>query len=112
MTNLSHIVQKYLGMKPKDLGCTDWTEMQSKMEEEINAFLQEEASKPTPDPVYINGKYGHIVDELTVTLIQLEGEDAAQAYAYLNGWSIFSIDDIDEMRPLTADELEARDVAE
>jgi hypothetical protein len=40
--SLSTILQGYLGMTPKDKGCETWTDMQSKMEEEINAlFIQE-----------------------------------------------------------------------
>ena len=42
MKNLSHLVQGYLGMTPKDKGCENWTEMQSKMEEDINQFFEKE----------------------------------------------------------------------
>lgn len=41
MKNLSYLIQGYLGMTPKDKGCQNWTEMQSKMEEDINQFIQE-----------------------------------------------------------------------
>jgi hypothetical protein len=39
MQNLTHIIQNYLGMTPKDKGCDNWFEMMSKMEEEINDFF-------------------------------------------------------------------------
>lgn len=42
MKNLSHLVEGYLGMTPKDKGCESWTEMQSKMEEDINQFFEKE----------------------------------------------------------------------
>ncbi len=42
MDNLSHIIQGYIGMTPKDKNCQNWIEMQSKMEEEINEFFQKE----------------------------------------------------------------------
>ena len=38
--NLSHIIQSYLGMQPADKGCSNWTEMQSKMEEELNEYFK------------------------------------------------------------------------
>lgn len=40
MQNLTHIIQNYLGMTPKDKGCDNWFDMQSKMEEEINEFFK------------------------------------------------------------------------
>jgi hypothetical protein len=42
MENLNQLIQGYLGMTPKDKGCENWTEMQSKMEEEINDFFEPE----------------------------------------------------------------------
>ena len=36
---LSQIIQNYIGMKPADKTCSTWHEMQSKMEEEINALF-------------------------------------------------------------------------
>ena len=42
MKNLSHIVQDYLGMTPKDKGCENWTDMQSKMEEDICELFEKE----------------------------------------------------------------------
>jgi len=44
MKNLSHLVQGYLGMTPKDKGCENWTEMHSKMEEDINEFFEKEVA--------------------------------------------------------------------
>lgn len=41
MKNLTQIIQGYLGMTPKDKGCSNWTEMESKMEEEINEFISQ-----------------------------------------------------------------------
>lgn len=57
---------------------------------------------PTPDQVFINGHYGRIVDRFEVTMIEHSME--THAYANLNGWSIGEVQNIDEMRPLTADE--------
>lgn len=43
--NLSQVIQSYLGMTPKDKGCSNWTEMQSKMEEELSFLYTEEQVK-------------------------------------------------------------------
>jgi len=42
MKNLSHLIQGFLGMTPKDKSCDNWTEMQSKMEAEINEHFKDE----------------------------------------------------------------------
>lgn len=43
--SINQIVQSYLGMTPIDMGCENWTEMQSKMEEEINEAISSEKQK-------------------------------------------------------------------
>jgi hypothetical protein len=43
MKNLSSIIQGYLGMTPKDKGCENWTEMGSKMEEDINDYFNKKS---------------------------------------------------------------------
>lgn len=50
--NVSQIVQSYLGMTPKDKGCSNWTEMQSKMEEELSVlFTDEQVQKIVRDTI-------------------------------------------------------------
>ena len=42
MKNLTSVIQSYIGMTPKDHQCSNWTEMMSKMEEEINEVFEHE----------------------------------------------------------------------
>lgn len=39
-TELINLLQKYLGMQPKDVGCNTWGEMQIKMAGEITGLLE------------------------------------------------------------------------
>lgn len=42
---LKKIIQNYLGMTPKDKGCTNWEEMNQKMLSEIEAVKNKEGQK-------------------------------------------------------------------
>jgi len=62
MKNLSQIIQGYIGMTPKDKGCENWTNMQSKMEEDINEFinsrpLSKEVKDALMGTLFIFGNY-------------------------------------------------------
>jgi len=45
---LTQIIQSYVGMKPADKRCSTWHEMQSKMEEEINAVFTPPSTVESP----------------------------------------------------------------
>lgn len=88
MKNLSHIVQSYLGVTPKDQGCESWTDMQSKMEEEINEFFRGEVLdrnvsivNPTTGECKItNDKFSWVL-EVDGKTILFQGSDAADYFA-------------------------------
>jgi len=48
MDKLSQIIQNYIGSYPADKSCSTWNEMQSKMEEEINAFFATPSTVESP----------------------------------------------------------------
>ena len=47
-SKLTQIIQSYIGSYPADKSCSTWNEMQSKMEEEINAFFATPSTVESP----------------------------------------------------------------